>query len=105
MPVLDKSAAPKTPSSLACRSLIAAWIAMAGALLYANAAHAKARPCSPFIDERECCSMQDCTGHVLGNKASVKQCRTTYRGKSWHPASAGQGPAKCRNLKGPDTVL
>jgi hypothetical protein len=94
----NKSAASKTPSSLACQTVILAGIAVAGALLNANAAHAKARPCSLFIKERECCSSHDCSGHVLSNRASAKECKRTYSGKSWHPASEGQGEAECTNL-------
>jgi hypothetical protein len=94
----NKSAASKTPSSLACQTVILAGIAVAGALLNANAAHAKARPCSPLSKERECCSSQDCSGHVLGNRASAKECKRTYGGKSWHPASERRGEAECTNL-------
>lgn len=94
----NKSAAPKTPSCLACRIVIVAGIAVAGASLNANAAHARARPCSPFINEQECCSRQECSGHVLSHRASAKECKKTYHGKSWHPASEGQAPAECTNL-------
>jgi hypothetical protein len=96
--ISNKSAASKTPSSLACQTVILAGIAVASALLNANAAHAKARPCSLFIKERECCSIQNCSGHVLSNRASVKECKRTYGGKSWHPASERQGEAECTNL-------
>jgi hypothetical protein len=96
--IANRFAASKTPSSLACQTVIVAAIAVAGALLTANMAHAKARPCSLFIAERECCSSQDCSGHVLSNRASAKECRRTYGGKSWHPASEGQGEAECTNL-------
>jgi hypothetical protein len=95
--IANKFAAPKTPS-LACQTVILAGIAVAGALFNANAAHAKARPCSLFSKEGECCSSQDCSGHVLGNRASAKACKRTYGGKSWHPASEGQGEAECTNL-------
>jgi len=94
----NKSAAPKTPSSLACRIVIVAGIAVASAIFSANPVQAKARPCSLLIDEQECCSSQECSGHVLGHKASAKECKKTFHGKSWHPASEGQGEAQCTNL-------
>jgi hypothetical protein len=94
----DKGADAKTPSSLACRTVVVAAIALAGALLSANAAQAKARPCSLFVDEQECCSREECSGHVLGHKASAKECKRTLHGRSWHPASEGQGEAECTNL-------
>ena len=67
----DKRGAPRTRSRLACRTMMVAGIALAGALLGANAAQAKARPCSLFADENECCSIHECSGHVLGNKTSA----------------------------------
>jgi hypothetical protein len=94
----DKGAAPKTPSRLACRTAIVAGIALASAFVSANAAQAKARPCSLFIDEQECCSMHECSGHVLGHKTSAKECKRTFHGASWHPASGGQGEAECTNF-------
>jgi hypothetical protein len=78
--------------------MMVAGIALAGALLGANAAQAKARPCSLFADENECCSIHECSGHVLGNKTSAKECKRTFHGASWHPASGGQGEAECTNL-------
>jgi len=99
----NRRAAPKTASGLACRTVIVAGIALAGALLGADATQAKARPCSPFMKEQECCSRAGCSGHVLGNNASAKECKRTFRGKSWHPAWDGEGEAVCKRLSGPDT--
>jgi len=66
----DKGRSPRTRSRLARRTMMVTGIALAGALLGANAAQAKARPCSLLVNEQECCSSEECSGHVLGNKAS-----------------------------------
>ena len=94
----NKAAVSKIPFGLAFHTAILAGIISAGALLNANAAHARVRPCSPLSKERECCSSQDCSGHVLGSRAGAKECERTFGGKSWHPASDGQGEAECTNL-------
>jgi hypothetical protein len=103
MTVLDRKTVPAIPNDvtsarLACQTAILAGIAVAGALLNANAAHARALPCGVFNQERECCSRSECSGHVLSNRAGAKECKRTYGGKSWHPASEGQGEAECTNL-------
>jgi len=67
---------------LSCRTVIVAGVALAGTLLSADAAQAKARPCSLVIDEQECCSMEEYSGHVHDHKASAKECKRTDHGKS-----------------------
>ena len=96
--IIDRSAGPKMASKLACRFLVGGGVAMAGALLNLDMAYARAAPCGPYMREQECCSLEDCKGHVLGSNASAKECKKKYHGKSWHPALDGGHEAECRNF-------
>lgn len=96
--ISEESAVTKMPARLACRFLIVIGIDLAGALLNANTARARAAPCSHLMREQECCSMEGCTGHVLGSRANAKECKKIHHGKSWHPASDGRAAAECTDL-------
>jgi hypothetical protein len=97
--ISDKSAGMKMPSRPARRRfLVVVGFAVAGGLLNANTALARAAPCSQLMSEQECCSLEGCAGHVLGSRANAKECKKIHHGKSWHPASDGRAAAECTNF-------